>query len=206
MDIKKIGGGTVDAKEVMAYRVSTLESTGKPVGWHRHGSEDDDQPAVYQKLGINFKEGQVARHPDGEWQELAKEFAEEFAADKENLTAEDVLKHLETSDSRPGSKSGMKKSDYEEIGKEVVDHFEAMVDTEAEKQSGEDHHTTREWTDTQWEKAKDYLNGEGFTTDARPVKEKPAQTAAAKERERAIAEMREQGVSEDIINKVYPSE
>lgn len=216
MDIKKIGGGTVDAKEVMEYRVSTLVATGKPVGWHRHGSEEDDQPAVYQKLGINFKEGQAARAPDGEWQSVAEEFAEEFAkktnedAEGVVISAEEILKHLETSDSRPGSKSGMKKADYEEIGRDVSGFFEDLSAEGAEKDSEEDHHTTKEWVDEQWTALKETLLGldaeNKFEVSIRPVKVKPAVSAAAKERERAIAEMREQGVSEDIINKVYPSE
>ena len=201
MDIKTVGGGSVNAKDVMAYRVSTLEETGKPIGWHRHGSENDDQPAVYQKHGINFKEGQAARDPDGEWSDVAKEFAEEFVADKEGLTAEEVLKHLETADSRPGSKSGMKKSDYEEIGCSVVG--EVVAGASQNENAEEDYHTTLEWANFQIEKL---LEESTFLPDARPAKPKPTLSAVSKERERAIAEMRANGISEDVIAKVYPSE
>ena len=210
MDIKTVGGGSVNAKDVMAYRVSTLEETGKPIGWHRHGSENDDQPAVYQKHGINFKDGQAARDPEGEWADIAKEFAEEFAADKQGLTTEDVSKHLETADSRPGSKSGMKKSDYEDIGRDVVGFFEDCSEEGAEKDSDDEHHTTKEWADEQWKGLSESLLGENatnsFDVSIRPVKPKAAVSAAAKERERAIAEMRANGISEDVIAKVYPSE
>ena len=39
----------------------------KPIAWHEHGSEDSDQPAVYQNFGISpiMKVKPHARPPNG---------------------------------------------------------------------------------------------------------------------------------------------
>ncbi len=202
MDIKT-STGQISAKEVMAYRVSTLVSEGKavdgarPVGWHRHGSEDDDQPAVYQKLGINFNTGQAARSIK-EWQDLSQTFAQEFADANEGLSADVVLSHLRSTEKRPGSKNGIKKSEYEEIGRETVERLEDLSQTLED--GGEEYHSTKEWADTQI----DGLFDDDFVPAVRPTKPKTNQTAASKERERAIQEMRDNDISDEVINKVYP--
>ena len=202
MDIKT-STGQISASEVMAYRVSTLVSEGKavdgarPVGWHRHGSENDDQPAVYQKLGINFNTGQAARSME-EWQDLSQEFAQEFADANEGIIAEVVLGHLKATEERPGSKSGITKADYEEIGRDVVRHLEDK--SEPLEDDGEEHYSTKEWADEQI----DGLLDDDFEPAVRPTKPKVNQTAASKERERAIQEMRDNDISEEVINKVYP--
>ena len=202
MDIKT-STGQISAREVMEYRVSTLASEGnavegaRPVGWHRHGSEGDDQPAVYQKLGINFNTGQSARSLE-EWQEESKVFAQEFADANEGVNADVVLEHLKPTEERPGSKSGVKKSEYEEIGRDVVVRLEAL--SQPLEADGEEHHTTKDWADEQV----NIMIKAHTDVGVRPTKPKVNQTASEKERERAIQEMRDNGISDEVINKVYP--
>ncbi len=201
----KTSNGEITAREAMEYRVSTLASEGKavegarPVGWHRHGSEHDYQPAVYQKLCINFHTGQAARRTE-EWKELSQTFAQEFADSNEHISAEVVLRHLKATEERSGRNSGIKKSEYEEIGRDVVGRLEDLSQTLED--GGEEYHSTKEWADTQI----DGLFDDDFVPAVRPTKPKTNQTAASKERERAIQEMRDNDISDEVINKVYPLE
>lgn len=199
----KTSNGEISVAEVMEYRVSTLVSEGKavdgarPVGWHRHGSENDVQPAVYQKLGINFNTGQATRSTE-EWKHLSQVFAQGFADDNEGISAEVVIEHLKPTEERPGSKSGIKKSEYEEIGRNVVEHLEFL--SQPLEDDGEEHHTTKDWADEQV----NIMIKAHPDVGVRPTKPKNNQTAAEKERERAIQEMRDNGISDEVINKVYP--
>ena len=201
----KTSNGEISVAEVMEYRVSTLVSEGnavegaRPVGWHRHGSESDDQPAVYQKLGINFNTGQAARSTE-EWKHLSQVFAQGFADDNEGISAEVVIEHLKPTEERPGSKSGIKKSEYEEIGRDVVARLETL--SLPLEDDGEEHHSTKEWADAQIDTLFD--EDTDSVLHVRPTKPKVNQTASEKERERAIQEMRDNGISDEVINKVYP--
>ena len=197
MDIKT-SKGDVNVAEVIEYRVSTLVATGRPIGWHRHGSENDDQPAVYQKFGINFNEGQKARNSE-EWQEECQKVAQAIADANENISVEDVLTHLKPTEFRPGSKSGIKKSDYQDIGERVVEHLEFGSQTKEDEE--QEHITNSEWAN---EEVNKLLAASEYSPEARPIKPKNNQTVAEKERERAIEEMRANGVSDEIINKVFP--
>ena len=193
MDIKLHLGGTVDAKEVMTYRVSTVKDTGKAIAWHEHGSEETEQPAVYQNFGISYNEGQAARKTE-EWAEVAEEYAKEYADANEGA---DVSKYLKKSEDRPGRNGGIKKADYEEIGREVVSE---LVEAAAQNEDAEvEYHTTLEWVKEQLQGVKE---SNTFLPVARPEKPKPvpsATKAILDAREKAAAE----GLSEEVLDKIF---
>ena len=199
MDIKLHEGGTVDAKEVMAYRVSTVADTGKPITWHAHGSEDDDTPAVYQNFGISYNEGQAARKTQ-EWIDTAAEFCDEYADANEGVR---VDKHLKPSEDRPNG--GIKKSELEEFGKGLVDkligleHYEDEADEEVERVA------TKEWVDEVLPSVWDAVDSTGLSIVARPEKPKPvaaATKAISEAKQRAI----DKGLSEEDIEEIFGSQ
>ena len=199
MDIKLHEGGTIDAKEVMAYRVSTVADTGKPITWHAHGSEDDDTPAVYQNFGISYNEGQAARKTQ-EWIDTAAEFCDEYADANEGVRMD---KHLKPSEDRPNG--GIKKSELEEIGSEIVEFLETAAS--AQEDENTEYITTKDWIDEQLVKYHDSAISEGVDglgISARPEKPKPV--AAAKKvineaKQRAI----DKGLSEEDIEEIFGS-
>ena len=192
MDIKT-SDGTVDAREIMEYRVSTIAASEKPVAWHRHGSEGDEVPAVYQKFGIVYNEGQAIRKTK-EWEDEAAN----FAADYQNQHNVDISSHLAASKERPGRNGGIKKVDFEGIGRTVVGALEA--NSEPMEDDGEEHHTTLEWIEQQMPAVVDALKDTAI--NLRPIKPKKTpviskQMNDAKERARA------QGLSEEVVEQIF---
>ena len=194
MDIKLHGGGTIDAKEIMAYRVSTVAAIGKPLTWHNHGSEDSENPAVYQNFGVSYNEGQDARRTT-EWAEVSAEFTNEYAEANDGV---DISKYLKPSEDRPGRNGGIKKADFEGIGRKVVD---ALVGASTGKEEEETEYvTTLEWVNAQLDGF--LVSNTRFESEARP--EKPKKVAAvSKKINEARERAKERGLSEEDIEEIF---
>ena len=183
MEIKASDGTMVDIEEVLEYRVGSVADTGKPRAWYVHG----DAESVAGNFGIAYNDLQKARE-DGDWDKEASAYADANNVD---------FKLLKGARKQANRKGGIKKSDYESLGRSVVAHMEAA--SAPQEDDGEDHETTLEWVKEQLPLL---LASTEFIPLVRPAKPKKNVTATAKldvAKERA----REQGLSDEDIERIF---
>lgn len=186
MTIKKTDGTEISLEEVLTYRVSSLEDTGKPVPWYVHG--DENSVAVH--LGIKYEEIQAARL-SAEWQTEAQAWADSNGVD---------YKHVKHAIEQPGRNGGMTKAQFEEVGRTVVEHLEDIV--KPVESDDEEYITDKEWVDNQL----DNMLDDEFAPTPRTVKPQKSKTAADKEKERIAQALRDDGVDEEVIKKTVYGE
>ena len=184
MEIKASDGTMVDIEEVLEYRVGSITAdTDKPRPWYVHG----DAESVAGNFGIAYNDLQKARESD-DWNKEAQEYADANKID---------FKLLKGAQKQANRKSGIKKSDYESLGRSVIAHMEAA--SAPQEDDGEDHETTLEWVEEQLPLL---LASTEFIPLVRPAKPKKNVTATAKldvAKERA----REQGLSDEDIERIF---
>ena len=180
MQIKKNDGTFIDLETVLDYRISPVSETGKPYPWYTHN--DDTSVAIF--FGISYQEIKKARFSD-EWQQAASEFAESRGIE---------YKYVSHANSY---REPLKKSDYEQIGRDVVDTL--ILRSQSQELEGIEYKTTKAWATKQV----NILLIADAPIETRPQKLVAVGKAVKKEQQRAAAVLREKGVPEDIIKEVY---
>lgn len=178
----------ITIEKVLDFRVSTLEKTGRCAPWFAHNSEG----SVMSNFGFAYDELNKPRQTD-EWNVAAKAYADEKGIDFNHVKGAEEQK-----------RGGLKKADYEAIGRSVIENIVMRLEpTEDDK---EDYITKEEWANTE---VAELLNSAAdYIPSARPIKSKKpkgVKAVVSAEQQRAIDELRSQGVEEDIIKSVYPN-
>ena len=184
-EIKKEDGTTVSILNVIESRVSTVADTGKPRPWYNHGDEN----SVAVQLGITWNQMQDMRKTP-EWLEETKAYADANNVD---------IAYLPPAETRPG-RNGLKKADYEEIGKDLVEKF--VESASSNEEPDEEYTTTKEWVDVQFDGLKQVMDEQEFVSAARPVKPKKPVSAKA-ELESAKENAKARGLSQEDIEAIF---
>lgn len=183
-------GAVLEVSEILKYRCSTIASAGKPITWHKWAMPE----CVALHFGMDYEELTAHRSTD-EWNEFAKQWAADNNID---------FKHVKGAGKQPRN-GALKKSDYEELGRELVTQLE--YSSSPSEADDEEYQTTKEWVD---ENYRTFLDGSNFTVSTRPIKPKKTtqiqqkiDDAVDEELEAAKQKLRDAGIDEEAIAKAF---